>query len=98
MRYPWAALLTAVLVVSMAFVAFADDPPVLAETQRLKAQLQQAQEQLLQAQYQLATCNAQVQLAKLNESRAALEKELQAPPGYVFDWTTLTFKPVESKP
>jgi len=71
--------------------------PTLTEVQHLKAQLQQAQEQLLQTQYQLAQCNAQVQIQKLNDGRAALEKELQRP-GYVFDWTTLTYKPSETKP
>lgn len=70
------------------------DAPKLTEIQHLRVQLQQAQEQLLQSQYQLAQCNAQVQIQKLNEGRAALEKELQTD-GFVFDWTTLAYKPAE---
>jgi uncharacterized membrane-anchored protein YhcB (DUF1043 family) len=92
----WLAAVLIGLLVGTIAVLLGQEPPKLTEMQALKAQLQQAQEQLLQAQYELATCQAQQAASKLTQQRKGLEREFTAD-GFVFDWTTLTFKPKEEK-
>lgn len=89
--------LIALIVLLLAGAFAVAQGPQLTEVQKLQAQLQQAQEQLVQAQYALATCQAQAQAARLTQSRQQLEATWQTP-GFTFDWSTLTFTPIERTP
>lgn len=82
-------------------VAILLSTPPLSDLDRAHAETHALKVQLLQVQEQLASCQIRAQTATLSEEQRALEARfrevLKPAESDVFDWTSLTFKPKETK-